>query len=161
MRESQLNWPAAARGPRWPALAEAEPSADLWLRILERHAADTGRRHQRRVALRLGVAAAALAAIGLAAWLAPWAPAPAPVDWQARAQALELRLHAVARSADPGAARSAALLEDELVRLDARLQAAYDHGAGRQQQMALWKRRSELLDALLRARQNDIHISRI
>jgi hypothetical protein len=161
MRESQLTWHAAAGSRRWPALAEAEPSADLWLRILQRHAADTSRRRRRRHALRLGVAALALAAIGLAAWLAPLAPDSAPVDWQARAQALELRLHAVERSADPAAARSAALLEDELVRLDARLQAAYDHGAERQQQMALWKRRSELLDALLRARQNDIHISRI
>ena len=83
---------------------------------------------------------------------------PGAVDWQARAQALELQLRAL-DAGRPADAHGDA--DDELVRVDAALQAAYDDGGDRQQLEMLWKRRSELLNMLVRARAHNVEISRI
>jgi hypothetical protein len=81
------------------------------------------------------------------------------VDWQARAQALELRVRELERGQAPGTAAPEAQVA--LVRLDAALQAAYDAGAERAELNALWRRRSELLAALMHAHQDNVHITRI
>ena len=137
----------------------AEPSADLWPRIVAQQA--RRRRSARRLSIGLccvGVAAAA-AVVVLAAAL-EWrqhVPLPGSVDWQARAQALELELRAA--DAKRGPLPVDAL--SELARVDAALQAAYDDGADRARVGLLWKQRSELLSALLRARRENVEISRI
>lgn len=139
---------------RLPGAEPAHVSADLWPRIAAAHLA---RRRRRRV-LRLagaGLAAAALFAVMLSAptWLAK--PAT-PVDWQARAQALEIQLNALAARGDANG-----FVDAELVRIDAALQAAYDRGAPVNEVTPLWKQRSDLLGALLAARQRQVTLTRI
>lgn len=138
-------------------LPVAEPAPDLWPRIVARHT----RRHRaaRRRRNGLGIAAGlAAAALGVALGVS-WRGGTAPerVDWQARAQALELELRATTGAR--GALSPDAL--GELARVDAALQAAYDEGADRARVGPLWKRRSELLSALLHAREQNVEISRI
>jgi hypothetical protein len=86
-----------------------------------------------------------------------WLTRPAaPVDWQARAQALEIQLAAYSVPAD-----SSSTVDTELARIDASLQAAYDRGAPANELVPLWKQRSELLGALLIARQQQVTLTRI
>ena len=84
------------------------------------------------------------------------------VDWQARAQALELQLRALrdGHGAHPDNA-GALETQSEIARVDDALQAAYDTGAERDKLDLLWKRRSELLGALISVRQRHVEISRI
>jgi len=102
-----------------------------------------------------GLAAAAVFALALAvpAWLMKAAPA---VDWQARAQALEVQLNAVAARSDNNG-----VVDAELARIDAALQSAYDRGAATNELVPLWKQRSDLLSALLTARQQQVTLTRI
>jgi hypothetical protein len=94
-------------------------------------------------------------------WLAPSAT-ERDVDWQARAQALELQLRALRDSTGAHADNAGALeAQAEIARVDDALQAAYDTGAERDQLELLWKRRSELLGALISVRQRHVEISRI
>ena len=140
---------------RLPRSAEpAQLGADLWPRIAAAHLT----RQRRRRVLRLaggGLAAAALLVVALAvpAWLAR--PAPA-VDWQARAQALEIQLNALAARGEADG-----FVDAELARIDASLQAAYDRGAPATEITPLWKQRSDLLGALLAARQRQVRLTRI
>ena len=55
----------------------------------------------------------------------------------------------------------AQLAESELAHLDGNLQAAYDRGAAPRDLDPLWQRRSELLDALLSVRRQQVLSSRI
>lgn len=128
-----------------------DPSPDLWSRIVERHAnVQRGARRRRLVALCSAALAGVAILIGAGALRRG-----TDIDWQARAQALELRLHALEPAPVPASGVAA---EAQLVQLDTLLQAAYDNGADRNEVAALWKRRSELLDTLLRVRQQlDIH----
>ena len=82
-----------------------------------------------------------------------------PRSTGARAQALELQLDAMPTPAasDP----LAQLAESELAHLDGNLQAAYDRGAAPRDLDPLWQRRSELLDALLSVRRQQVLSSRI
>ncbi len=147
MNEQELNFRDLAE--RLPASAAAHvPPADLWPRIAAAH---RNRRRQRRWRqLTAGGGALALIA-ALTVWIAArqYTAAPA-IDWQARAQALELQLDALPMPAanDP----MARLAESELAHLDGNLQAAYDRGAAPRDLDPLWQRRSELLDALLSVR---------
>ena len=146
-------------------LPQAEPSPELWPRIAGAHRQRLRQARRRRVgAWCSGVGVLALAAlIGASGdWFGMAQQPSASVDWQARAQALELQLRALngaaSKHVDAAAGGDA---QDELVLVDAALQAAYDEGVAQERVSALWKRRSELLDALLSARRHNMQISRI
>lgn len=156
MSEQELNFRELVA--RMPASAAAHmPPADLWPRIAAAHAS---RRRLRR-GRRLAAGAGALALVATLAFTAfAWRhAAPPTIDWQARAQALELQLDAlpVPAANDP----MARLAESELAHLDGSLQAAYDRGAAPRDLRPLWQRRSELLDALLSVRRQQSLPSRI
>ena len=136
--------------------AVLEPSPELWPRIVAAHAQRQQRARRQRfaaVAAGLFVAAGGLALVG-------GNRAGSAIDWQARAQALELQLRA-AQTVTAAHAAGMTDAQNELARLDLVLQAAYDDGAEAARLDALWKRRSELLDALLKARRENMEISRI
>jgi hypothetical protein len=139
---------------RLPHAETAHVGADLWPRIATAHLQRQRRRYVRRLA-GFGLAAAAVLAVALAvpAWLMKSAPA---VDWQARAQALEMQLNAVAARSDNNG-----VVDTELARIDAALQSAYDRGAATNELVPLWKQRSDLLGALLTARQQQVTLTRI
>lgn len=140
---------------RLPVSADtAHVGADLWPRIAAAHLL----RQRRRRALRVGgFALAAVAVLTLAVagpgWFARSTPA---VDWQARAQALEVQLDALASRSDDNS-----IVDAELARIDASLQAAYDRRAPADELIPLWKQRSDLLSALLTARQQQLALTRI
>jgi hypothetical protein len=143
---------------RLPSATDAAhvPAADLWPRIAAAHVARQRRRRvQRSVAATLALAATFAAVLLVPAWLTK--PA-ANVDWQARAQALEIQLSALSVPAN----FDNTVVEDaELARIDGALQAAYDRGAPANELVPLWKKRSELLSALLIARQQQVALTRI
>lgn len=156
MPQPDVNFAALTQRLQGRDLPIIEPPADLWSRIAARHVREQQRARRRRIVAIGAVSAAVIAAVGvLAAVRRP--TGSDDIDWQARAQALELRLHALDLRAAGGAADSA---EAQLAQLDALLQAAYDNGAQRSEVLALWKRRSELLDTLVRLRQHNSEINR-
>jgi len=135
----------------------SEPAPDLWSRIERAHLS----RRQRRHRLRFVGASLALVA-GLAVFLAASRlPEGASTDWQARAQALEMQLHArtvpIADTENPLSLDT----ESELAQVDGALQTAYDRGATKGELVPLWKQRSELLSALLAARRQSLSVTRI
>jgi len=157
MAKPELTYSELAQHLRLDQLPSAEPPPELWPRI-----AAARQQLVRRRRLRYGIGAAG-AAFALAVLLAGPAsqsrPQPASaVDWQARAQALELQLHALAPAT--GAADVSAM-QAEIASLDRTLQTAYDEGSDEDRLLPLWKKRSELLDALLDARRRHLQISRI
>jgi len=156
MAERELSLREIAQ--RLPAAADAThvPAADLWPRIAAAHRTRQRRRRMRRLAaFAIGLSTAFAAAVLLPGWFAQ--PAAA-VDWQARAQALEMQLSASPTLSD---ASNAGVLDAELARVDIALQAAYDRGAQANELIPLWKQRSELLSALLAARQQQLTLTRI
>jgi hypothetical protein len=155
MSTQELNFHALAQ--RLAAAPISEPAPDLWLRIEQAHLSRRQSRRRRRFA---GAGIAVIA--GLAVFItASRLPATAGTDWQARAQALEMQLHARALSADGSDSPLALDTESELARVDGALQAAYDHGAAKGELVPLWKQRSELLSALLAARRQSLSVTRI
>ena len=85
-----------------------------------------------------------------------------PVAQMRGEPALELQLRALRDSTGAHADNAGALeAQSEIARIDDALQAAYDTGAERDQLELLWKRRSELLGALISVRQRHVEISRI
>jgi len=162
MSEPELSFHELMQRLRLRELPVGEPSPDLWQRIADSH---VGR--MRRARMRRGIVGSSLAALILLAvlvapkWLEPAATEHA-IDWQARAQALELQLRALRDSIGTHADNAGALeTQSEIARVDDALQAAYDTGAERDQLEQLWKRRSELLGALISVRQRHVEISRI
>jgi len=139
---------------RLPATETAHVGADLWPRIA---ATQLARQRRRRLQRWSGGGLAAAAVLALAvigpAWLAK--PTPA-IDWQARAQALEIQLDALTARGDANSS-----VDTELVRIDAALQAAYDRSAPANELIPLWKQRSDLLGTLLTARQQQVRLTRI
>jgi hypothetical protein len=163
MSDSTLNSEAPQRLPlgRLPVV---DPAPDLWQRIAVAQQRRVRRAQvRRRFAFAGGASAAVVLLIALGLGLGgEHTAARDAVDWQARAQALELQLRALSASRPAGAAALlVATTQNELVLVDAALQAAYDNGGDRERLNPLWKRRSELLGALLQARSNDVEISRI
>jgi len=146
----------AAHLPTGPSFV---PTADLWPRIAAAHE----RRRRRRRASRIGAGfacAVALVAVAALSWSSRQV-AP-PLDWQARAQALEIELKSLGAPRAAGVDRippsdAAAELSD----VDGALQAAYDRGATKDELARLWKKRSELLSALVVARQQQLTLTRI
>jgi hypothetical protein len=155
MSTQELNFHALAQ--RVAAAPMSEPAPDLWSRIERAHLS----RRQRRRHLRFAGASLAVIA-GVAGFLAASRlPETASTDWQARAQALEMQLHARALSADDSDNPLSLDTESELVRVDGALQTAYDRGAPKGELVPLWKQRSELLSALLAARRQSLSVTRI
>lgn len=147
MSEQELNFRELAA--RLPASSAAHvPPAELWSRIVATHATRRRQRRWRRLAAAGGALALVVAlTFSASAWRHA---APTAIDWQARAQALELQLDALPM---PDASDPMALLaESALAHLDVNLQAAYDRGAAPRDLGRLWQRRSQLLDALLSVR---------
>ena len=141
--------------------AQPQPPADLWARIEAAQVARSRRRHRLAVS---GMFCVALA--GAVTLRGLHAPATAPeIDWQARAQALELQLlvmeHENHRPAATAASYDADPAASELAEIDRRLQTAYEHKSPVSQLAPLWKRRSELLDALIVARRDGLTLTRI
>ncbi len=162
MSEPQLSFHELAQHLSLRELPVGEPSPDLWQRIADTHAGRV-----RRARVRRGIIGSSLVVIVLMAilvvpkWLEPSAM-QRNVDWQARAQALELQLRALRDSGSAQADNAGALeAQAEIARVDDALQAAYDTGAEKNQLELLWKRRSELLGALISVRQRHVEISRI
>ncbi len=135
----------------------AEDAKRLWSRIADEHLTRKRRRLRRRIGFATVLTTCAV--VGVFVGLQRF-PAHAQIDWQARAQALELQLDAL------GSNTSALLpvgsdadLHYSLNRVDRALQAAYDRHASNAELSSLWKRRSELLNTLLVARRG--HLVRI
>jgi hypothetical protein len=134
------------------------PPPQLWSRIAQAHRTRLRRRRIWRWASATSLATGLIALAGLIAWPARNNPPPAHVDWQARAQALELQLDTLPMPvySQPTARET----ETALTLLDRRLQAAYDRGGAAEEIGPLWQRRSELLDALLTARRQQFRSTR-
>jgi len=129
---------------------------DLWPRIAAAHLARRRKRRWQRVA-GAGMAAAFVIVAGVGFHRA--SVESSSVDWEARAEALEIQLNQ-AEAMSPQM-RVAADTESELARVDRALQAAYDRGAGKSELVSLWKQRSELLSVLLTVHQQQLAITRI
>jgi hypothetical protein len=131
------------------------PSADLWPRIAAAHVARKRRRAMRRI---VGMGSAAVFLIAVVTANVVKTRETAAVDWQARAQALELQLNdAIAQRNAPPSGDT----EEELERIDLALQSAYDRGANKKELVPLWKQRSELLSVLLAVHQQQLALTRI
>jgi hypothetical protein len=140
---------------RLPGADAAHLPPDLWPRIAAAHLTRQHRRRTQRVIAACTATAVAVAVVFVsAAW---FAQAPR-VDWQARAQALEIQLGALSV---PTNTANTVVVDAELARLDRALQAAYDRAAPADELVPLWKQRSELLDALIAVRQQHIALTRI
>ena len=159
--------PATTSILRRIAEVQTEPPAGLWSRIETTHAKRTARRRRRRLA---GGSVLAAALIGIVSFSSLHSPSSMPghgadVDWQARAQALELQLQTMEHGRDAPAVALAANDTDpatvELEDIDHRLQAAYERGVYTNELVPLWKRRSELLDTLITARKQGLKLTRI
>ncbi|MGH8123735.1 MAG: hypothetical protein ACREPT_13295 [Rudaea sp.] len=156
---NHTQFPLLAQHLQAAALAEPEPSADLWTRIAQAHA----RRRAQRIRARYisgALAAALLCALAILAtrWHGGTAHGDENIDWQARAQALELQLAALDRTQTTADAGD---VEGELAHVDRLLQAAYDHPVYTNELIPLWKRRSELLNTLIVARKQGLALTRI
>jgi hypothetical protein len=162
MSEPELSFHQLTQRLRLRELPVGEPSPDLWQRIADTHVGRVRRARRRRGIIGSSLAALILVAVVVAPrWLEPSA-IEREVDWQARAQALELQLRALRDSTGAHADNAGALeTQSEIARVDDALQAAYDTGAERNKLELLWKRRSELLGALISVRQRHVEISRI
>ena len=155
MSTQELNFHALAQ--RVAAAPMVEPAPDLWSRIERAHL--SRRQHRRRLRF-AGVSLAVIA--GVAGFFATSRlPETASTDWQARAQALEMQLHARALSAGDVDNPLSLDTESELVRVDGALQTAYDRGATKGELVPLWKQRSELLSSLLATRRQSLSVTRI
>lgn len=150
--------------PSMPLLqmpADIDPPDTLWSRIETVHAQNKRRKMRVRLAT-AGLCAAAFAVVlSFGIHLPSRHRGAADVDWQARAQALEVQLRALAQDDDALQLHGSGETRAELLRVDLSLQAAYDRGAGKDELAPLWKRRSELLDALIEVRQQGLALTRI
>lgn len=158
MHDKELNLHTIAQRCSTSARVVPLASAEMWPRIAAIYLAQRKRRITRRLAGAGLAVAASLAGVALVpAWLAQHGSS---LDWQARAQALEMQIDALPLPI--GTQDSAAQqTETELARLDILLQAAYDRGAQQHELALLWQQRSELLGVLLAARQQQFSSTRI
>jgi len=138
---------------------DTQASAALWSRISVAHT----RRVSRRRWQRLGVCAALAVAIASVALVYPrHAQHEAErIDWQARAQALELQLAMLQSEHAAVVSIGADDIASELDTVDQRLRTAYEKGPPTEDVSPLWQRRSELLDTLLAARKQGLALTHI
>jgi hypothetical protein len=161
MSEPELSFHELAQRLRLRELPVVEPSPDLWQRIAVTHAGRMRRARMRRASS----ARAWRHDPGCRARRADMAGA---FGNAARSRLAGARAGAgiatacVRVSADAHADSDGALeTQSEIARVDDALQTAYDTGAEKDQLELLWKRRSELLGALISVRQRHVEISRI
>ncbi|HEY4351969.1 MAG TPA: hypothetical protein VGN31_12130 [Paraburkholderia sp.] len=141
-----------------PASPSFLTGGDLWPRIAAAHLARRRTRRIRNVAAG-GIVLTLL--ISASVFFSLPSPHESPaVDWQARAQALEIQLNEAIASA-PAGTPSASDAEVDLARVDRALQAAYDRGARKNELLPLWKQRSDLLSLLLAVHQQQLALTRI
>jgi hypothetical protein len=147
---------------RLPAMQvplDIEPPDALWSRIEQAHV----RKRRRRTIARVAGAgmAVAVVAVALTAGGRLISHSRSNVDWEARAQALELQLRTVAEG--NGMLRTVASddMRVELRRVDLSLQSAYDRGAREDELAPLWKRRSELLNTLIEDREHGLALTQL
>jgi hypothetical protein len=167
MNFSDSNTPQTAAILR--TIADAQPAlpVDLWSRIEAKHAMRVRRWRRHRLAAGgvLGVALIGALALGGLRLPSTTPNRGAEIDWQARAQALELQLQTLERGNGAPAATVSVYNADpattELAEVDRLLQAAYEHGKYTNELTPLWKRRSELLDALIAARKEGLILTSI
>ncbi len=160
--KNAMEFPLLAQHLQAAALAQPEPPADLWARIAQAHAQRRARRARLRYAggaLTAGLLCA-LAVAGMR-WHGGPTHGDENVDWQARAQALELQLAALDRAQTAATMADAGDVEAELAQVDRLLQTAYDHASYTNELVPLWKRRSELLNTLIVARKQGLALTRI
>ena len=147
--------------------ARPEPSADLWTRIEAAHTTRVRRRRLHRLVAGTAVSVAVIASVALVGLHLPAGSLnrSADIDWQARAQALEVQLQTLQQTGNAPVAMTVADTSDpaaiELEDIDHRLQAAYEHGVYTNELVPLWKRRSELLATLITARKEGLKLTRI
>lgn len=138
-------------------LVDAMPPDGLWARIETTHQIRRVRRRSHRI---LGTTlTCALTGVFALGYLQMRQPRE-HIDWQARAEALELQLHTLQHDTR-GGANGTGEVEVELGAIDHSLQSAYESGAQPNDLAALWKRRSELLDTLIVARKQNLLLTRI
>jgi hypothetical protein len=138
---------------------DAQASKALWSRISVAHT----RRVSRRRWQRLGIGATLAVAIVSAMLIYPRHALHETerVDWQARAQALELQLAMLQSEHAAVASAGADDVTFELDAVDQRLRSAYEKGPPTEDVSPLWQRRSELLDTLLAARKQGLALTHI
>jgi len=135
-------------------LPDAELPATLWPRIAAAYAAR--RRLRRHAAFGVSGALAAGIALWCAAPMHTFVPDPT-FALQERSHELELELAELSgRDVLP-----ALVTEAELRDVEARLQDAYDRGAGNNELAPLWQRRVDLLGVLLQQQRDGALVSRI
>ena len=157
-----MNIPSPLARLRDPVL-DQQAVAALWERIATTHQQRVRRRRWQRFGAASVLAASLLAAVALFHPLRFESMRDdEPVNWQARAQALELQL-AVLQSEHAASVASVGVtgLESELAEIDARLRSAYELGPSAEDIAPLWKRRSELLDTLLASRKQGLALTHI
>ena len=138
-----------------PASPSFLAGGDLWPRIAAAHLA---RRRTRRIRNTAVSGIVLTLFISAAVFFGLPSPHEAPaVDWQARAQALEIQLNEATQTGTASTSDA----EVELARVDRALQAAYDRGARKNELLPLWKQRSDLLSVLLAVRQQQLALTRI
>ena len=160
---AQTEFPQLAQQLHAAALVPAEPPVDLWARIEQAHAQRVVRRARWRYAGGALTVALICTLIGAGGHWYPRASAAGDetIDWQARAQALELQLAALDRTPTSATVADAGDVEADLARVDRLLQTAYEHDAYTNELVPLWKRRSELLNTLIVARKQGLALTRI
>jgi hypothetical protein len=155
--------------PYWQdaSLLQTDPPADLWPRIESARSRQLRRRlHMRNFAGFVSVGFAVVALFVGGRWPATPLRNDDTVDWQARAQVLELHLAAFDQNHNAQAGTGAFDIEAELGEIDRRLQTTYESKSAdpvryTNELAPLWKRRSELLNALILARRQGLAVTRI
>lgn len=153
-----MNTHSPLTGMPAPILDE-QASAALWSRIQSAHTQRVARRRWQR----LGACAVLAVAVASVALVYPrHAQHEAErIDWQARAQALELQLAVLQSEHAAVAAVGTDDVTSELDAVDQRLRSAYESGPPIEDVSPLWQRRSELLDTLLAARKQGLALTHI
>ncbi|MEO8673464.1 MAG: hypothetical protein ABI411_19280 [Tahibacter sp.] len=135
-------------------LPDFDPPADLWPRILRRQRVLQLRR---RAALGTLLAAASVVLALVLRIPVPVSGDPALVRLQADSQRLESRL-AMLVGGFKGSANES---PTDLRPVERALQDAYDRGASSAELAELWRRRNEMLDALISTRETGTLVTRI
>lgn len=138
---------------------DAQASAALWSRISIAHAQRVSRRRWQR--LSVGAVLAVLVVSMALVYPRHTQHEPERIDWQARAQALELQLAMLQSEHAAVASVGSDDVTSELETVDQRLRTAYEKGPPTEDVSPLWQRRSELLDTLLAARKQGLALTHI
>ncbi len=138
---------------------DAQASTALWTRISVARARRVSRKRWQRLGIGTTLAVAVVSLVLVYPRHAQHEPER--IDWQARAQALELQLAVLQSEHSAVASVGADDLTSELDTVDQRLRSVYENGPPTEDVSPLWQRRSELLDTLLAARKQGLALTHI